>query len=70
VSAISDRIRAAALGPAPTDDLSGLLGYFTQPWAMVYARLPTQHPLMHWSMASEDVRRMFLLFVAEALENP
>ena len=65
----AERIRKAALGPKWTDDLTALFGYHTAPWVLVKARLPESLPMLHWIMAREEVRRMFLLFVAEALEQ-
>lgn len=65
----SERIRAAALGPKWTDDLTALFGYHTAPWVLVHARLPEPLPMLYWVTESEEVRRMFLLLIAEALES-
>jgi hypothetical protein len=66
----AQRIRAAALGAKSTIDMRVLLGYFTEAWVVVRARLPSNLGIPSWYLATEDERRMFLLFVAEALENP
>lgn len=69
---MSQWIRKVALGPTPKypDTVAGWLGYFTTAWVVVTAR--THGPRVEvpdpWWCANDTERRMFLLFVAEALE--
>ncbi len=60
---LSQQIRKAALGPTPKepDHITGWFPY--EPWVVVM--LPSQ---LDWFCAWDFERRMFLLFVAEALE--
>lgn len=59
----AQRIRKAALGPTPKRELL---------WGPVVASCPLDVRLdfiRHYLASNEIERRMFLLFVAEALEN-
>lgn len=62
----SERIRAAALGPTPR-------GYHAHLWSWVdphTANTVARDHDLRWFLYSTDTeRRMFLLFVAEALES-
>lgn len=69
----SERIRAAALGPAPSVPASIGAWVGTGPeWDCVASRIThPEHPdgpLYYWGRLSNDERRMFLLFVAEAVK--
>lgn len=66
----SQRIRAAALFAARTDSLTDLFGYYSEAWVLVLSRIPHDRPQnWHWFNFTDTERRMFLLFVAEALES-
>jgi hypothetical protein len=68
VSTAAEIIRTVALGKIPRepDHVTGWFGYFTTPWVVVMARLPSR---FHWWNATNEERRMFLLFVAESMES-
>lgn len=68
MSKISDRIRTAALGPEPTEGGGQFLGHWVGREAMFDVVFEYRDIGEYFSALSEEERRMFLLFVAEALE--
>lgn len=69
----AQRIRKAALGPPPTQ-ATWLISEWVDSdlFPYVWAMVETGEKRLHWYDTVDDdpnVRRMFLLFVAEALEN-
>lgn len=73
MNTVSDRIRAAALGPTPRDaklSIGAWVGTGVE-WNIVAGHLyDYSSPLQAWLMlGSDDNRRLFLLNVAEAMES-
>lgn len=70
---LSERIRAAALGPKPLAQSSIAAWVGTGPeWDHAAFRLchpsTIDGPLYYWGLLTNTERRMFLLFVAEAVK--
>lgn len=66
----AQRIRKAALGPVPLyRHIAAWLPRVPDWDAFDIAHANLGDDWIHWLMVDDDVRRMFLLFVAEALEN-
>lgn len=65
---LSNRIRAAALGPRPRSKLNHLAVW--TPDAEAFKAVHKWGAWIYSSCGDDTERRMFLLFVACALENP
>jgi len=67
---ISDRIRRAALGPTPCKDPGAIMFWCGDDANKVWRFCLPNGDGYDFRQGTDTERRMFLLFVAEALEEP